>query len=120
MVGKYEDALICDLAETYHIYDWRQFKISYIATLACGLGANSRIYAKLSGAKVAPDILLLASAVDRLSLLVWAQTKDAQKGKNKPKMIVDQIYKKDQTDSDLKGFDSPEEFEEYIREIRRR
>ncbi|MGI5222493.1 DUF5361 domain-containing protein [Nocardia sp. CA-290969] len=30
---------------------------------------------------------LLASAVDALTLLVWAKTKDAQKGRNRPKPI---------------------------------
>ena len=65
MVRADEDALICDFAETYHIYDYKRLPLSTAAALAVGLRDTSRIKMKLSGAVVANDIQLMAAAVDR-------------------------------------------------------
>ena len=37
MINLDEGALICDFAETYHIYNYREFEPFYVATLANGL-----------------------------------------------------------------------------------
>ena len=44
MIGHDEDALICDMAETYHIYRFDDFDAGYIATLAAGLRDNARAF----------------------------------------------------------------------------
>lgn len=103
-----ENALICDLAETYHIYNYRQLPPSMVAIFAIGLRDDSRIKMKLSGAKVPPDILLLAGIIDRLNLLLWTKTKDAEKGLNRPKSILSDLYHKE---SDISAFASGKEFE---------
>lgn len=87
MLAADEDALICDFAETYHILNVRGLPASLAATLACGLPDESRIMRKLSGEPQTLDTRLLAAAVDKLSLLVWAQTKDGQKGRNRPPSV---------------------------------
>ena len=110
MIAEDEDALICDLAETYHIYNYRSLPMRLVATFSLGLRENSRIKRKMRGEKVAPEILLLASAVDRLSLLVYSNTRDAQKGWNKPQMLVDILLSKSKND-DLEVFNSGAEFE---------
>lgn len=79
MVHADEDALICDFAETYHIFDWRALPVRLAATLAAGLPETSRIRMKMAGAKITTSLLMQAAMVDRLSLLVWMQTKDGQK-----------------------------------------
>lgn len=86
-----EDDLICDLAETYHVYDWRALPLKTAATLAAGLGSESRIMMRISGQKIKSSVIMQAAIVDRLSLLCWAQTKDAAKGRNRPKMILDTL-----------------------------
>ena len=106
-----EDALICDLAETYHIYDYRQLPPTKVAVFAVGLRYDSRIKMKLSDQKVSLDSLLLGGILDRLSILVWAQTKDGQKGINKPAMIVDSLTVKESKQSDVLVFISGEDFE---------
>ncbi len=50
MVMTDEDALICDLAETYGIYNYEELPPIRAAVLACGLRANARIMAALSDA----------------------------------------------------------------------
>lgn len=58
MMATDEDALICDFAETYHIYDYRQLKPSYAATLAAGLREDSRIRTILGGLPVQMSIYM--------------------------------------------------------------
>ena len=109
-----ENALICDLAETYQIFNYRQLPPSQVAIFAIGLRDNSRIKIKLSGAKVPPDILLLTGIIDRLNLIIWSKTEDAKKGRNKPKSIIDSLYNKE---TEVSAFASGKEFEEERQRI---
>ena len=109
MLRSCRDELICDLAETYHIYDWRSLPARLTATYAAGLRADSRTIMKLNGQKYRSELFLLAAAVDRLSLLVWAQTADARKGLNKPEMLTSILTRKEENRTI--GFRSGEEFE---------
>lgn len=112
MIKKHEDALICDLAETYHIYDYKQLPPSRVAVFALGLRDDSRIKMKISGQEVPIERLLLAGIADRLSTLVWFQTEDGQKGKNRPVMFVDLLTNKAESEKDVITFSSGEEFTE--------
>lgn len=95
MIRMDEDALICDLAETYHILNYKALPAMLVASLVVGLRDDSRIKMKLSGAKAPSEIILLASIIDRLSVLVWMQTKDAQKGRNRPKSLMSLLFPKE-------------------------
>lgn len=94
MVALDEDALICDFAETYHIYDYRRLPVEYAATLAYGLRENSRIRMIQSGLKVELNTLLLAHIVDNTATNVYIKTKDAKTGKNRPKSVVELLTAK--------------------------
>ena len=97
------DALICDMAEYYHVLEWRELPLKTAAALAAGLRDDSRSMMGLSKSKVSSDTLLKALMVDRLGLLVWAKTKDAQKGRNKPKSIIDSILRSDEQQTEKKA-----------------
>lgn len=113
MIATDQDALICDMAETYGIFDLQALPVATLATLAVGLRENSRIKMHMSGAKTSRNELLLAAAVDRLSMLVWAKTEDGHKGINPPKSLVSLMNGEapDTNDDDIQSFDSPVEFE---------
>ena len=107
-----EDALICDFAETYHIYDIYQYPCDYIATLAVGLRETSRIMVKLSGLRITPELFAMCDIADSLRILRWWKTKDGQHGRNKPPMLLDvfsEENKKNEKD-DLRGFNSGDDF----------
>lgn len=111
MIKLDEDALICDLAETYQIYDYRQLPPIRVAVFAFGLRDDSRIKMKASGQLVPIDTLLLAGISDKLSTLVWFQTKDGQKGKNRPTMLANLLTShKTEPSKDTAVFDSGEDF----------
>lgn len=116
MISIDEDALICDLAETYQIYDYKQLPLNQVAVFAYGLRDDSRIKQMMSNQLVPLETTLLASIVDRLSLSLWLQTKDGQKGVNRPASIADQLIKRDKSENDEKDylvFESGEDFENY-------
>ena len=82
---------------------------SLIAIYAIGLRDDSRIKMKISGEKVNTQTLMMVNIIDRLNLLLWTKTKDAEKGINRPKSILDKLYKQD---SEISAFHSGKEFEE--------
>ena len=110
-----ENALICDFAETYHIYDMYSLSVEYIATLAVGLRDNSRIKLKASGLKVDTNTLLLARIADSTTLNVYAKTKDAQHNRNKPKSLVEALTRDE--NKDLRSFASGADFDEEWRRL---
>lgn len=64
--------MICDLAETYRIYDYRALPVKTLAVLVCGLRDDSRVMRKLSGL---PGMTHLAAYIaDRLTNIAWMLT----------------------------------------------
>ena len=115
MINLDEDSLICDLAEVYHIYDYGQYKPSYIGILANGLRESSRIKMSMSDMKIDLYGTLLAAIADRLSVLIWQNTEDGQTGRNKPQSILDSFIKeKKPSNSFENGVDFDEAWERAI------
>ena len=57
------DELVCDMAETYHVLDWRAMGLPLAATLAGGLRETSRTCMALNHAPITTDTLLLGGAL---------------------------------------------------------
>lgn len=106
-----EDALVCDLAETYGIFDYESLPVQTVATLSIGLRGDSRIKLAAAGTKLSLTDTLLATVADYLALILWAKTKDGQKNRNRPKSIRDALENGNNKGNDIIGFNSPEEFE---------
>lgn len=111
MLSADRDALICDLAETYGIYDYRALPASTLATLAVGLRDDSRIKMHLIGAKITRSDLLMAAAVDRLSLLLWINSEDGKHGTNRPPSLLNSILGTDHNDNSVETFETAEDYE---------
>lgn len=105
-----ENALICDLAETYHIYNYRQLPADLVAVFSVGLRENARIKMAMSGQRVPLETLLLASIADRVGILAWQNTEDGHKGRNAPKEFVS-ILTEEPKEREESVFKSGEDFE---------
>lgn len=116
-INQDEEALICDLAEVYNIYDYRQMPPSYIAILAKGLDNDSRIKQSFTGLKVTEDYLLQSLIFDRLNLLLWMF--GSSKDNSEPVSLYEQLINKSKTSESKSGFESGEEFEERRLELLR-
>jgi hypothetical protein len=119
MMALDRDAVLCDLAETYGIFDWKGLPAATLAALCVGLREDSRIKMKLSGETLPRRDLLLAAAVDRLSMMVWMQSTDGKNGVNRPPSLVKALTGNREEASPDKplAFDSPAEFEAAWSEI---
>lgn len=62
-----------------------------LAALSCGLPSSSRTMRRVSGQKMSAEETLLAACVDRLSLLVWMNSDDGRKNRNRPKSILSEL-----------------------------
>lgn len=107
------DALMCDLAQTYHIYDMHALSPRSIAVFAYGLGDESRIKMKLSGAKVSLEKMILAAILDDLNFLLWTRSRE---GTPKPRSLVSALTGSAQQDHPIDRL-TPEEFEKRRLEI---
>lgn len=109
MLSTDKEALICDFAETYHIYDIDNMNARNVAVLAAGLAESSRIMKKIRGDKIDSQTALLASIADRIGMVAWLNSSDGHKGINRPKSILEAIAGKCE-EGDIETFDSGEEF----------
>lgn len=110
-MAEHPDELTCDMVETYGVFNFMQLPPVTVATLVIGLGDDSRIKRKISGYKFSTKEILLAIACDRLGTLIWFQTKDGQKGRNRPPSIFDAMLN-DEPQDKVMAFSTPAEFEE--------
>lgn len=109
-------AFLCDMAETYRIYDINKFPATQIAMYAAGLKDNSRIKIKMSGIELDYEHVILTAMFDKLNLLFWKDTVDGQANRNRPKSLLNNFIK-EEPESAYSTFCSAEEFEEARQKI---
>lgn len=114
MINLDEDALICDLAETYHIFNYRELPSKTVGALACGLKETSRIKMKLSGIDRSLDTLILAVIADRLGMLICQHSPKATASDIPPSIYKKLINQEDEdTNNNNMTFTSGADFEKY-------
>jgi hypothetical protein len=108
MISADRTAWICDMAETYGIYDMRSLPLKTVAALSAGLRDDSRIKMKIRGEKASRTELLLATIADGVNALLWR----FGAYKDKPVSIVEALLDKPKKQSGgVVAFASPEDFE---------
>ena len=116
MINLDETALICDLAETYHILDYRSQPLKLVAALSAGLRDNSRIKMRLAELPVEPNTLMLATIADRIEAFRYSFSDT----KEMPPSLVDELMgngKKVNTNG-IAGFSTSSELESALARIR--
>lgn len=103
MLGEDQNALMCDMAETYHVMDIWALPVDVLATLASGLRENSRIKMKLAGLIYLPVETILPYIADVLTLV--HRSKDS----GEPLLFSDVMHGKDK-EEEIRAFDSGEDF----------
>ena len=120
MIATDEEALICDFAQQYHVTNMWELLPETAAVLAKGLDRDSRIMRKMAGSDLTLQEMLLAAGVDALNLILWTKTKDAEKGRNRPKSVLMEMTKEaeEKKDNGILAFDTPEEWMKAYKEAR--
>ena len=114
MIKLDEDALICDLAETYHIYDYRSLPLKTVATLSAGLRDDSRIKLEAAEASVGLDTVILAAIADNLTMLRAGMDR---KNRSTP-FLFTELLRGGNKKQKVKGFKTSQEFEAALKRIR--
>ena len=117
MLGLDRDALICDLAETYGVLNYKELPIDTLATLCSGLHEDSRIRMRMMDCKeVAPSFALIRIA-DTLTVVKYMLESLASKDKPSLPMLYQDIMTGKHTPKEQTGFSSIQEFEEARKRI---
>lgn len=118
MINVDEEALICDFAETYRIYNYKSLPLQMVGTFACGLRPDSRIGMRISDSKLTTDQTLLALVADNTRAIAWLNSSDGAKGINRPKSIVDALAREKKTaDSTMETFETGQDFDDEWRRL---
>lgn len=117
MISTDEDALICDLAETYQIYNYRQLPVEMVAVFSYGLKDDSRIKMIMNQQETSLENILLAGISDRVGLLLWMNSKDGQNNRNRPQSLLATLTGATNKSEGSIGFNSGEEFERKRQEL---
>lgn len=103
MLSLDRDALICDMAETYHLLDLRSLPVRLLATLAAGLRDDSRIRMKMLGLSYVSANLAIIQVRD---ILMQIFSKE-----EKPFLLTDVVLGDRKDVRNTGRFATPEDFE---------
>lgn len=73
---------------------------------------------KLAEINITKDQLINASILDGINILIWQNSKDGAKGRNRPKSVVDRLIGKEEKKMeklDTYVFDSIDDFESFVK-----
>lgn len=102
--------MICDLAETYQIFDYTRVPVKLLGILVAGLHYNARINRERRDEDYELNTFLLATIADSVNMLLYGFFND-KKGK-KPDLFIDALTKKDDK-ADYLTFDRGEDLMAY-------
>ena len=102
MVTNYHDELVCDMAETYGIFDIKRVPVRLLATLAVGLRDDSRVKQAKSKTTIDDNTMMLAYIVDLLRGVGIDDENSLRRFYLKPE--------ESQKQNDYDVYSSPEEF----------
>ena len=102
MVTNYHDELVCDMAETYGVFDIKRVPARLLATLAVGLRDDSRVKQAKSKTTIDDNTMMLAYIVDLLRGVGIDDENSLRRFYLKPE--------ESQKQNDYDVYSSPEEF----------
>lgn len=110
-----EGALICDLAESYGLFDYKTVPARLLGTLAAGLREDSRSKMLAYGQKVNKTEMLLAALMDGVNRIAWMLAAICPREGEPPKSVLDALMGRAETEAE-EGM-TPEEYEEAWQQL---
>ena len=106
-LANHHDAVVCDLAETYHVFDYQALPVPLLAALVFGLRPDSRYRQELNGINPTSSHVLLANIADTLMLisagLGGAKLKDED-------FWTNSVIAREEKKKEVRGFNSGQDF----------
>lgn len=113
-----EDKLICDLAETYGLYNYKELPPLTVATLLIGLRDDSRVKMHMSDSRLTLNQMMMAAILDELRFLSWTKTKHGKRY-NQKRILKALQGEYDTKKDELMSFKTVEEYERYMKRFER-
>ena len=119
IIDECEDELICDLAETYNVLNYRELSPELVAVLSLGLKNDSRVKRHFNKSRLNLEQELLADIADSLRFICWTFSKEAHKGRSyKGKSLLKLFTEGPEKPKDeLESFATIEEFNAYMKQF---
>lgn len=105
--------MICDLAETYQLYDYKRVPARLLGILVAGLRYDSRVEMAKRGEDFSLNSMLLASIADSVNTLIYGFF---LKKHDRPKSYVEMLTRKE-PEKQIEPFRTGEEFMEWRKTI---
>lgn len=112
-----KDALICDFAQYYNIYDYLQYGVTKAAIYAYGLPEDSRIKKKIQNRSYDMATFWQVAVIDVLKGFRYSFEKCHYKSVEKPESTLDALTGR-MNENDNASFESKEEFEAAVRKAK--
>lgn len=120
MMAEDKDALICDLAEVYRIYDYHEVPVKTLGILCSGLGPDTRIGMKLTKRYAPRDTIFLAMISDELNYIAWGLL-GGGKSNLKPEPMAPSLYEtSEKNNKEVVSYDDGESFDKAREELIKR
>lgn len=113
MIAADEDALQCDLWETYGVTDYRTLPPTTAARLAVGLRRDSRIRSQMDGLAVPFSTWITAICADRLAAIWWLLLSKESRSNQAPPELIAPALLIEQEIPDTGQFESGADFEAW-------
>lgn len=108
--------MICDLAETYHVLDYRALPVKTLAALVFGLREDSRIRMKMEGLEYVPPLFMLSALADNTTVIRHGLFAD--KNAKRPALFGEAINKSEKPKAaKVDSFASGEDFLRAVGQI---
>lgn len=114
MINEDEDLLVCDFAETYGVFNYRELSPDTVAALLVGLRNDSRIRMKASGYKITLKEQLLALILDDIRFIKWTKTDHGRRRTYDGKSIFEMLMHPKEKE-DYMVFDNAEDFDAFMK-----
>lgn len=106
-----KDALICDFAQYYHIYDLDSVNLQTAAILACGLPPDSRTLRQMTGQKFSAEMVIQMRILDTVRFFQYAYISSHSKRKVPKPQSIFEILNEKKEENPIRGFKTKEAFE---------
>lgn len=106
-LANHHDAVVCDLAETYHVFDYQALPVPLLAALVFGLRPDSRYRQELNEVNPVSEVVLLASIADALMLITAGMSGTKIKDED---LWTSSVIAREEKKKEVRGFNSGQDF----------
>ena len=112
VLNEYESEFICDMAEFYHVFNYKELTPDYLSILLSGLRENSRVQMARAGLKVNLSHVFLATIADEIKIILRRLGVETEQSESLLQILINGKSEQNEQTMCL-GFNSKDSFKEW-------